>query len=677
MTAFTIRRPSRRPLVVVIGVLAIAIGTQVASVWNGDQAGLDEPLLAAPPAAEIDADAGPIGAAPVRTPPRSLPRPARSPARARTPPAGRPRSRRPDPRGPGSRGPGERRPQGFDPTAELARIRADVDFWAARLTAHPNDIVSAVKLAESDVAEARMTGDVTAYLRAEQAADAAIVAQPGYLPAQSMRASILVSLHRFPQARELARWILFRSPADSTALGVLGDASLELGDLTTAATAYSRLALVADGSAAQVRAARLAFVEGDPAAAVAGDRTAVASATAGGPRGRRARLLPRHAGRDAHRRRRRGRCPVGVRGGPRGPSGPPGGPRRAGQARRVRRRPVGRDRRARHGDRRDPAARLAGAPGRPADPPRGGGRRPQGPGGHGHGRGDRAARRRGRLRLRPRPVPVPVRPRPRARARGQAGPRRARHPARRLRLRHPRLGAPQRGRRRRRRRADAVRPRGRHQGRPALVPRRADRPRQRTSRRGRHRPPQRARPRAGPGPDGPRSGRPTPWRRSDEVARPRRAPRHRPGARARAGRRGRRPGAPARQLHDQPLRGDPRRAVAGAARRRHRRGRDPDVPGEPGLRPRRRRGAVGGRDGGGARVDLRVGGPGPEPDRRRDRRAAGPDRGRARVPAGQRRPVDDAQRLHATRLRSRHRSSPARRSRSRTASRRPGSAGAR
>ena len=51
MTAFTIRRPSRRPLVVVIGILAIAIGTQVASVWNGYQAVLDEPLLAAPPPA--------------------------------------------------------------------------------------------------------------------------------------------------------------------------------------------------------------------------------------------------------------------------------------------------------------------------------------------------------------------------------------------------------------------------------------------------------------------------------------------------------------------------------------------------------------------------------------------------------------------------------------------------
>ena len=93
-----------------------------------------------------------------------------------------------------------------------------------------------------------------------------------------MRASILVSLHRFPEARDLARSILDRSPGDATALGVLGDASLETGDLATASTAYSRLALVADGSASRVRAARLAFVQGDPAAAVAGDVAAVSAA---------------------------------------------------------------------------------------------------------------------------------------------------------------------------------------------------------------------------------------------------------------------------------------------------------------------------------------------------------------------------------------------------------------
>ncbi len=44
---------------------------------------------------------------------------------------------------------------------------------------------------------------------------------------------------------------------------MLGDASLELGDLATATKAYGALAIAADGSASRVRTARLAFVQGD------------------------------------------------------------------------------------------------------------------------------------------------------------------------------------------------------------------------------------------------------------------------------------------------------------------------------------------------------------------------------------------------------------------------------
>ena len=53
MTVFT-ARPSRKPLIAVIGVLAFAIGTQVvAAAWpSSGSIGLEEPLLAAPPAAE-------------------------------------------------------------------------------------------------------------------------------------------------------------------------------------------------------------------------------------------------------------------------------------------------------------------------------------------------------------------------------------------------------------------------------------------------------------------------------------------------------------------------------------------------------------------------------------------------------------------------------------------------
>ena len=363
-----------------------------------------------------------------------------------------------------------------------------------------------------------MTGDVTAYLRAEHAADAALAAQPGYLPALAMRASILVSLHRFPEARDLARSILRRPPR-----------------LDGAGRARRRVA----------RARRPHRPPPPPTRARA-------------VRGRLRGPGPRRRGWPSSRATRPRRSPATA---PRSPRRPTTRASRATRSasttsRWARRssppatRPA-RGRRSRRPSRSGPdlpaalvgLAKLDAFDGelsaaiaeldtaiaaiplpdwlaRRADllTLRGRARRrPQGRGRQGHGRGDRPARRRGRLRLRPRPVAVPLRPRPGARSRGHARPRRARHAPRRLRLRHPRLGAAQRGRRRRRRSPDAVGARRRHEGRPALVPRRADRPRQRASRRGRDLP--RGALALGPALDPmSRTRAPTPWRRSDEAS---------------------------------------------------------------------------------------------------------------------------------------------------------------
>ena len=232
--------PSRRPIVrlapllACAGLVALVVGAQVTGLAAGLAGGgsLQEPLVAAPPAEDAAGNATDVATS-----------------------------------------------EGFDAVAELARVRADVDFWAAKLTADRADIVAAVKLAESDVALARMTGDVANYTRGLSAAEAALAAQPGYVPAAGMRAAILVSLHRFVDARDAAMAVLAAAPDDPTALGALGDARLELGDLDGARTAYAKLSATADGSASRVRTARLAFVSGDPARAVAAARGAVDDAT--------------------------------------------------------------------------------------------------------------------------------------------------------------------------------------------------------------------------------------------------------------------------------------------------------------------------------------------------------------------------------------------------------------
>ena len=193
--------------------------------------------------------------------------------------------------------------------ADLARIRANVTFWGGRSRAHPNDFVSAQKLGESQIELARATGDLTAYLAADQALATALTIDPDLPAATAYRGVVFVALHRFVDARALAQGVLEGTPDDPTALATLGDASLELGDLEGARKAYTRLATVAPSAAASVRLGHLAFIAGDPTSAVRLARAAVRQADDEETRGRAGRVLPvpagRHAPRDGRSPRRR------------------------------------------------------------------------------------------------------------------------------------------------------------------------------------------------------------------------------------------------------------------------------------------------------------------------------------------------------------------------------------
>lgn len=179
-------------------------------------------------------------------------------------------------------------PGGIDPlapaaasvtSADLDRIRADTTFWGDRFRANPRDFISATRLAASEIELARATGDVSAYLAAEAAVDGALAAYPDYPIALGYRGVVLVALHRFEAARDHATTILGDWPDDPTALAILGDATLELGDVRAAAGAYQTLTLVADSAAAQVRLSHLAFIQGRTGDAVSASRAAVAAAT--------------------------------------------------------------------------------------------------------------------------------------------------------------------------------------------------------------------------------------------------------------------------------------------------------------------------------------------------------------------------------------------------------------
>src|SRR4029077_11810938 len=100
---------------------------------------------------------------------------------------------------------------------------------------------------------------------------------PDLAAARALKGSVLVSLHRFSDAADLARTTLAETPNDPTALATLGDASLELGDIVAARSAYERLASAAPSAAADARLSHLAFITGDTDSAIRLARAAVAA----------------------------------------------------------------------------------------------------------------------------------------------------------------------------------------------------------------------------------------------------------------------------------------------------------------------------------------------------------------------------------------------------------------
>ena len=169
----------------------------------------------------------------------------------------------------------------------LDRIRADITFWSGRVQRQPKDFVSATEWAAVEIELARATGDLVAWGQAERATAQALEANPGYGAAVGYRGTVLLALHRFAQARDMARPILAGRPNDAFALSTLGDASLDLGAYADARAAYQALDQVAHSAASMIRLGRLAYLDGHAAEAVRLTREAASAALDEGAEGER------------------------------------------------------------------------------------------------------------------------------------------------------------------------------------------------------------------------------------------------------------------------------------------------------------------------------------------------------------------------------------------------------
>ena len=154
-----------------------------------------------------------------------------------------------------------------------------------RIKQSPSDGITYALLANQYIRQARETGDVTGYQRAETALKESLALIPNYSLAKTSLASVYYAQHNFAHALALAEKEYEANPRNTQALVLIGDAQLSLGNYQEAETIYRQLS---DTDATPPVLARLASLEelnGRPEEALALMRRAAGDALrAGGTR---------------------------------------------------------------------------------------------------------------------------------------------------------------------------------------------------------------------------------------------------------------------------------------------------------------------------------------------------------------------------------------------------------
>jgi tetratricopeptide (TPR) repeat protein len=138
-----------------------------------------------------------------------------------------------------------------------------IQTFQGRIKANPKDAVSYSLLGEQYIRQARETGDVNVYLRAEQALNRSIDLLPSYAPAKTAMASIYYARHDFKRSLDLAEQVYETNNKNSQARIVAADSYLSLGEYQQAEAIYNELGEAQVTPPLLARLANLAEIQGD------------------------------------------------------------------------------------------------------------------------------------------------------------------------------------------------------------------------------------------------------------------------------------------------------------------------------------------------------------------------------------------------------------------------------
>lgn len=163
-----------------------------------------------------------------------------------------------------------------------AMIERRADAMTALLLTDPNDVDALVGLAQIFMYEARVTGDHPYYYTAASSLlDRALTLRPDSYDAVLSKASVLLSLHHFAEARTVAERAVALAPERAAGYGALIDAEVELGNYAAAVTAADRMMVIRPDLKSYSRVSYLREIHGDGEGAIAAMRLAVGAGAPG------------------------------------------------------------------------------------------------------------------------------------------------------------------------------------------------------------------------------------------------------------------------------------------------------------------------------------------------------------------------------------------------------------
>jgi tetratricopeptide (TPR) repeat protein len=124
------------------------------------------------------------------------------------------------------------------------------------------------KLAVAYIRQARETGDFSLNQNAQNAVDRALEIAPGDYDAQKLKASLLLTFHRFAQALEYGKKLQEKNPRDAFIYGILTDANVELGNYEAAVEAVQTMVDTRPNMESYARVAHVRSLHGDSDGAI-------------------------------------------------------------------------------------------------------------------------------------------------------------------------------------------------------------------------------------------------------------------------------------------------------------------------------------------------------------------------------------------------------------------------